>query len=113
MIGEKELGMMKKTAWLINTARGEVVEEGALIHALQEGKIAAAAIETFPQEPPPDLSLLCKAGKVVLTPHVAASTEESFNRMGVEAAKNVLTILQGKMPEGDRIVNPEVLGRQK
>ena len=48
-----------------------------------------------------------------MTPHIAAATEESFNRMGVEAAKNVLTILQGEIPEGDRVVNPEVLGRQK
>jgi D-3-phosphoglycerate dehydrogenase len=110
MIGEKELGMMKKTSWLINTARGEVVEEGALIHALQEGKIAAAGLETFSKEPPPPeaLSLLSKAGKVVLTPHVAASTEESIIRMGVEAARNVLTILEGKKPDKRSLVNPEI-----
>ena len=110
MIGGKELGMMKKTAWLINTARGEVVEEGALVLALQEGKIAAAGIETFSKEPPsPEaLNLLCNAGKVVLTPHVAASTEESFNRMGVEAARNVLTILEGKKPDKRSLANPEI-----
>jgi len=108
IIGEKELGMMKKTAWLINTARGEVVEEGALIHALQEGKIAAAGIDTFSKEPPEALNLLCNAGKVVLTPHVAAATEESFNRMGVEAARNVLTILEGKKPDKRSLANPEI-----
>ncbi len=110
MIGEKDLGMMKKTAWLINTARGAIVEEGALIHALQERKIAAAGLETFSKEPPPPetLSLLSKAGKVVLTPHTAASTEESINRMGVEAARNVLTILEGKNPDKRSLVNPEI-----
>ena len=113
LIGQKELGTMKKTAWLINTARGDVVDQEALVRALKDGKIAAAAIDTFAPEPPQDLGLLCNAGKVVLTPHIAAATEESFNRMGVEAAKNVLTILQGEIPEGDRVVNPEVLGRQK
>jgi D-3-phosphoglycerate dehydrogenase len=113
LIGEKELGMMKKTAWLVNTARGEVVDGEALVRALREEKIAAAAIDTFPQEPPKDLRSLGNAGKVVLTPHIAAATEESFNRMGVEAAKNVLAILQGEIPEGDRVVNPEVLRRPK
>jgi len=109
LIGEKELERMKKTAWLINTARGGVVDEEALIEALRGGEIAGAAIDTFRQEPPEDLRRLCEAGKVVLTPHIAAATEEAFTRMGVEAAQNVLTILQRKRPDGDRIVNPEVL----
>jgi D-3-phosphoglycerate dehydrogenase len=109
LIGEKELGRMKKTAWLINTARGGVVDEEALIAVLREGKIAGAAIDTFRQEPPEDLRRLCEAGKVVLTPHIAAATEEALTRMGVEAAQNVLTVLQRKMSDGDRIVNPEVL----
>ena len=65
-------------------------------------------IDTFRKEPPEDLRCLCEAGKVVLTPHIAAATEEAFTRMGVEAAQSVLTVLQGKMPEGDRIVNPEI-----
>jgi D-3-phosphoglycerate dehydrogenase len=109
LIGANELGRMKKTAWLINTARGGVVDEEALIAALQGGKIAGAGIDTFRQEPPEDLQRLCQAGKIVLTPHIAAATEEAFSRMGVEAAQNVLTILGGKEPERERIVNPEVL----
>jgi len=109
LIGKKELGMMKKTAWLINTARGEVVDEGALIAALREGKIAAAGLDTFSKEPPEDLKPLCSAGKVVLTPHVAGSTEDSFTRMGVEAAQNVLTILERKKPERSALVNSEIL----
>jgi D-3-phosphoglycerate dehydrogenase len=109
LIGTDELGRMKKTAWLINTARGGVVDEEALIAALQEGKIAGAGLDTFRQEPPEGLRRLCEAGKVVLTPHIAAATEEAFTRMGVEAAQNVLTVLQRRKPDGDRIVNPEVL----
>ena len=108
LIGEKEFGKMKKTAWLINTARGQVVEEGALVRALQEGIIAAAGLDTFAKEPPADLKLLADAGKVVLTPHVAAATEESFHRMGLEAAQNVLTILEGKKPDPGVLANPEI-----
>lgn len=108
LIGKEELEMMKKTAWLINTARGELVYEDALITALQEGKIAAAGLDTFGKEPPENLDLLCRAGKVVLTPHIAAATEEASIRMGIEAAQNALTVLEGKKPDKDCIVNPEV-----
>jgi len=108
LLGKKELGMMKKTSWLINTARGEVVDQDALIMALREGTIAAAGIDTFQKEPPEDLQSLCQAGKVVMTPHVAAATEEAFTRMGVEVAQNVLTILEGKKPDKDCLVNPEI-----
>jgi len=109
LIGKRELGMMKKSAWLINTSRGEVVDEEALIAALQEGEIAAAGIDTFRKEPPEDLRRLCGAGKLVLTPHVAAATEEAFTRMGVEAVQNTLTILEGRRPDKNYMANPEVL----
>lgn len=108
LIGKNELRMMKKTAWLINTARGEVVNEEALIDALKEGEIADAGIDTFSKEPPEDIKVLCSAGKTVLSPHIAGATEESFRRMGIEAAKNILTILQGKKPDRECMVNPEV-----
>jgi D-3-phosphoglycerate dehydrogenase len=100
--------MMKKSAWLINTARGEVVDEEALIAALQEGKIAAAGIDTFRKEPPETLRRLSEAGKVVLTPHIAAATEEAFVRMGIEAAQNVMTLLEGRRPDKKSLANPEV-----
>jgi D-3-phosphoglycerate dehydrogenase len=79
---------------------------------LQEGRIAAAGIDTFSKEPPDDLSRFAKAGKVVLTPHVAAATEESFNRMGIEAAQNALMILEGKTPDRAFLVNPEIYGER-
>jgi len=108
LIGQNELNIMKKTAWLINTARGEVVNEEALIDALKEGEIAAAGIDTFSKEPPEDIKVLCGAGKTVLSPHIAGATEESSRRMGIEAAKNILAILQGKKPDRECVVNPEV-----
>lgn len=92
---------------MINTAWGEVVKEEALIKAIQEGEIVAAGLDTFRKEPPEDLNLLCQAGKVVLTPHVAGAPEESFIRIGIEAAQNVLTILEGKNPDPASLANPE------
>lgn len=108
VIGSEELAMMKKTAWLINTARGEIVDENALIDALKEGTIAAAGLDTFAQEPPENLDRLCSAGRLVLTPHVGAATAESIVRMAVEAALNVLTVLQGNKPERGVMINPEI-----
>lgn len=108
LIGGRELAMMKKTAWLINTARGEIVDEKALIDALREGTIAATGLDTFAQEPPENLDRLCSAGKLVLTPHVGAATAESIVRMAIEAAQNVLTVLEGKKPERGVMVNPEI-----
>ena len=63
------------------------------------------------KEPPHDLNLFCNAGKVVLTPHVAAATEEAFARMGIEAAQNVMTILEGRRPDIESLANPEIYGQ--
>jgi D-3-phosphoglycerate dehydrogenase len=109
LIGAEELGMMKKKAWLINTARGGIVDEEALIAALKSGGIAAAGLDTFEKEPPEDVRRLVDAGRVVLTPHAGAATREAFVRMGVEAARNVLTVLEGGCPDPDYLVNPEVM----
>jgi len=108
LIGGKELAMMKKTACLINTARGEVVDEVALIAALEQGIIAGAGLDTLAKEPPENLDRLCSAGKLVLTPHVGAATAESIVRMALEAAQNLLTVLGGQTPERSILVNPEI-----
>ncbi len=109
LMGKKELVRMKKTAFLLNTARGGIVDEEALIAALKEGEIAGAALDTFRLEPPEDLRRLCEAGKLVLTPHIAASTDAAFTRMGVEAARNVLIVLEGHVPDKSYLANPEIL----
>ncbi|MGB9885035.1 MAG: 2-hydroxyacid dehydrogenase, partial [Methanomassiliicoccales archaeon] len=89
LIGEKEIGLMKKNAILINVARGEVVDEKALISALKEKRIAYAGLDVFENEPHinPELFAL---ENVVLTPHTGSATYESRNRMAVMAAENLL-----------------------
>jgi len=105
LIGEDELRSMKPTAYLINTARGELVDEAALYRALQKGWIAGAASDVFVEEPPTGSPLL-QLENFIATPHVAANTYESIQRMGVMAAKNVLAVLNGERPP--HVVNPEV-----
>lgn len=107
MIGEKELKMMKKTAYLINTARGPVVDTEALVKALKEGWIAGAALDVFEQEPLPPDHPLTKLDNVILTPHIASATIEARQRMAELAAKNLIAVLKGEMPPA--LVNKEVL----
>jgi len=109
LIGSRELEMMKRGAWLVNTARGGIVDEEALVAALREGKIAAAGLDTFEKEPPEDVRRLAEAGYVVLCPHSGAATREAYIRMGVEAAKNILTVLETGRPDRAYLVNPEIL----
>lgn len=109
LIDSRELKMMKSTAWLINTARGGIVNEEALIAALRDGDIAAAGLDTFQVEPPEDIRRLVEAGRVVVTPHTGAATQEAFVRMGIEAAKNILTVLKKGNLDRDYLVNPEIL----
>ena len=109
LIGEKELKLMKRSAIIINTARGAIMDEGALIKALKEGWIAGAALDVFTEEPiKPDNPLL-KMDNVILTPHVASFSYEAFQREAFTAAEEVLNVLLGRRPRF--VVNPEVLSR--
>lgn len=107
LIGKEELKIMKETAWLINTARGAVVDENALIEALKRGEIAAAGLDTFEKEPPENIDRFTTAGKTILTPHIAGITEESFERMGMEAARNILNVLEKRTLDSECVVNWE------
>ncbi|MCJ7817673.1 MAG: hypothetical protein MUP60_02380, partial [Candidatus Thorarchaeota archaeon] len=89
MIGEKEFKKMKKTAFLINTARGGVVDEKALLNALNDGEIAGAALDVFESEPPKDWQLV-KHPKLVATPHLASSTDEAQVRVGDLTVQKVI-----------------------
>lgn len=89
LIGEKALGKMKRTAFIINTARGGVVDEKALVKALDEGTIAGAALDVFESEPPKDWHLV-KHPKVIATPHLASSTEEGQVRVGELTVQKVI-----------------------
>jgi len=98
LIGERELSQMKRTAILINTARGEVVDEDALYQALAEGRIAGAALDVFRNEPPTGSRLL-GLDNVILTPHIGAHTDEAILEMGRNAVKNLMAVLNGELPE--------------
>lgn len=105
-IGEKELKLMKKTAVLINASRGPVVDEKALLRALQEKQIWAAGLDVFENEPEivPGLTML---DNVVVVPHIASATTETRVNMGKIAVSNVIKVLNGQPP--DSCVNKEVL----
>ncbi len=106
MIGKRELALMKSTAVLVNTARGEVVDEDALISALKRRKIASAGLDVYVNEPKINPELL-KCDNVVLAPHLGSSTFETRARMSELAALNAVAVLKGERPHA--IVNPEVL----
>ena len=105
LIGKRELDLMKPTAILINTSRGPVVDEKALVSALKKGKIAGAGLDVFEKEPRlyPGLA---KLENVVLLPHIGSATLDTRGQMAVAAVKNAITMLRGKSP--NNIVNPEV-----
>ena len=107
LIGRPELGLVKRGAFLLNLSRGGVVDEGALVEALREGVVRGAAVDVFEEEPPPDDHPLFSLDNVVVTPHIAAHTEEAMRRMALEAAEAVVAFLEGRRPQ--HIVNPEAL----
>ena len=105
-IGARELKLMKKTAYLINTARGAVVDEAALIRALQTRRIAGAGLDVFEHEPKVDRALR-RLPNVVLTPHLGSAVTEARVAMAHLVADNILAFLSGERPPN--CVNPEAL----
>ncbi|MFQ5863212.1 MAG: 2-hydroxyacid dehydrogenase, partial [Candidatus Brocadiales bacterium] len=105
LIGARELSLMKKTAYLINAARGPVVDEKALVEALKDKGIAGAGLDVYEEEPrlAPGLTEL---DNVVLAPHLGSATTETRRNMAVMAAENLVAGLRGETPEN--VVNPEV-----
>jgi len=95
MIGSKEVGQLKAGARLINVARGELVEEQALLDGLESGQLGGVALDVFAQEPPENTALIGHP-KVVVTPHLGASTEEAQREVAIEAAEQVLAVLNGE-----------------
>ncbi len=98
LIGSDEFRSMKPSAWFINTSRGGLVDEAALIEALEKGIIAGAGLDVFESEPLDPSSPLIRLPNVILTPHVAGLTNASAIRMAVGAAEAVLDVLEGRMP---------------
>jgi D-3-phosphoglycerate dehydrogenase len=92
VIGHKELSMMRKGAGLINAARGGVVDEEALLDALENGQLSFAGLDTFVNEPTPSMKVLMHP-RVSLTPHIGAATQEAQDRIGTELAQQIHAIL--------------------
>jgi len=105
LIGKRELDLMKPTAILINTSRGPVLDEKALVTVLKKGRIAGAGLDVYEKEPrlAPGLA---KLQNVVLLPHIGSATTDTRGQMAVVAAKNAVMMLRGKRPRN--IINPEV-----
>lgn len=99
IIGAKEIEAMKDGVYIINTARGKVINEEALINALKKGKVKAAALDVFENEPLSTDSPLCSMDNVILTPHLGASNIEGMQRMAVQVAEGVLKTITGEEPE--------------
>jgi D-3-phosphoglycerate dehydrogenase len=110
-IGAEQLALLPKDALLINTARGEVVDEPALIAALREGRLYAAGLDTMAVEPLPADSQLAQLDNVVLTPHVGGSTPAALAAMAAGAARNVLGFLNGNPVAVSACVNPVVFDK--
>ncbi|MGH7316468.1 MAG: 2-hydroxyacid dehydrogenase [Candidatus Rokuibacteriota bacterium] len=109
LINVDSLRTMKKTAYLINAARGPVVDEAALVQALKEGRIAGAGLDVFEEEPKVHPGLL-GLPNVVLAPHIASASHETRLKMATLAVENCLAVLEGKTPPTP--VNPEVVTRR-
>ncbi len=107
LIGEYELNLMKKTAYLINTSRGPVIDEEALYRVLSEGKIAGAGLDVFVEEPISENNPLLTLNNITLSPHIASASIETRTKMAEMAAMNMIAFFEGHIPPN--LVNPEVL----
>jgi len=107
LIGEKELGLMKSTAFLVNTARGGLIDQPALTRALQNNQIAGAALDVFESEPPKPDDPILTLPNIIGFPHIGSATEETRRAMRELSVENLLTALEGNMPPAP--VNPEVM----
>ena len=107
LIDAQTLRLMKPTAFLINTARGDLVDETALATALRQGRLAGAGLDVFHDEPIRQ-NLFHGLDNVVLSPHLAAYSREGLRDTGVLAARGVVAVLAGQRPDLAMVVNPEV-----
>lgn len=106
LIGEEQFRRMKPTAYLINTGRGALVDEAALVQALVEHRIAGAALDVYVEEPQPPGSPLLSAPNVLFSPHQSSCGRGTGERVSLTAAQSVVDLMRGKMPRN--VLNPEV-----
>ena len=108
MFNAARLRLMKPTAWLINTARGGIIDEPALYAALVAGQLAGAGLDVFDAEPTPVDNALLQLPNVVSAPHMAGVTQEALDRMAVASVRNLLSVLDGA-PNVENVINKDVL----
>ena len=108
--GENELKLMKKTAYLVNTSRGPIIDEKALYVALKEKWIAGAALDVMEKEPPDWEEPLLKLENIIITPHISFYSEESYVELKTKVAESVRSVLKGGLPRA--MVNPQVIKRK-
>lgn len=111
LIDEKKLRLMKKTAILINNARGPVIDEKVLYEALKEGWIAGAGLDVFEQEPTPQSNPLLTLDNVVVSPHISSASFETRSRMAEMVVENLMAFFEGRVPPN--LVNKEVVDIKK
>jgi len=111
LIGEREFKKMERRPLLINTSRGPIIDEKALIQALKEGRISGVGLDVLEKEPPDSQNPLLKMENVILSPHIGFYSEQSIRELKRRAAENVSAVLSGKWPKS--VVNPEVGGKTR
>jgi phosphoglycerate dehydrogenase-like enzyme len=109
LISTQELSLLKKEAYIINTARGGIINEEALIEVLKNDSIAGYATDVFGKEPPAEDHPIFKFDNVILAPHCIAWTHDMFREIGIKACRQVVDISQGKIPED--VVNTNIIDR--
>ena len=110
LVGDHELGLMKPTAYFINTSRGPIVDEVALVKTLEAHKIAGAGIDVFEQEPLPSNSPFRKLDNIIMTPHLGYVTRETYQKFYPDAVEDTTSYLRGQPV---RVLNPGVLGKNR
>jgi D-3-phosphoglycerate dehydrogenase len=109
MFNTETIGLMKADAFLVNTARGGIVNEEALYNALSSGKLRGAGLDVLDREPPDAANKLFKLENVIFSPHMAGVTKEASDRMAVTAIENILSVFDGRINAAN-VVNKEILG---
>lgn len=109
LVGKRELALLKPGSIVVNTSRGPVIDEAALIAALRSGHLGGAGLDTFEQEPPARDNPLFHMDNVICTPHIAVATTDASFQMGTIAAHNIVSYMRGEVYDPANFVNPEVM----
>jgi phosphoglycerate dehydrogenase-like enzyme len=106
LLNEETMAMLPQGAYILNAARGSIIEKNALIKALRNGRIGGAALDVYWKEPPPSNDAITRCPNVLLTPHIAGVTDHSYQGIAHRVATNILRVFKGRLPVN--CANPEV-----